>query len=173
MGQWNFVNPPLLPFVCGHCFVFSNWGCEMLSGYNWLSVNHDFWDVFWFAEVVHVFTNEPDPCDTCLDPSFCICRCNGCIIARFMNNQISMQRGVELQGFQQPGSDERDQTWLCGNQWMGSTHSDCVFAHLWFGITRDIFTSDLESVEWRVHTTVRLCQIFKYPREIISPSFER
>lgn len=71
----------------------------MLMGFNWLSANHDFWNVFSLTEVVHVLSNEPDPCDTFVDTSFCICRFNGCVIAYFMNNRIDMLRRVELRAF--------------------------------------------------------------------------
>lgn len=74
-----------------------------------------------------------------------------------MNNQISMQRGVKLRGFQQPNGvlvrDERDQTQLCRNQRPGSTerhqstHRLCVCSRLICDHTGH-FTSDLQSVEW-------------------------
>lgn len=67
----------------------------MLLHLHGLSVIH----VFCLIEAEDAFSNEPDPCDTSLDPRSCICRFNGCVIACFMNNQISMQRGVKLLAF--------------------------------------------------------------------------
>lgn len=41
------------------------------------------------SQVADVFGNEPNSRETFANPGFCICNFNGCVIACFMNNQIS------------------------------------------------------------------------------------
>ncbi len=156
------------PFASGHYFVLRCWGPEMSLGFNWLSVSHDLG--MCLGEVLDVLSNEPEPCDAFVDPGFCICRFNGCIIARFMNNQISMQRGVKLRAFSSQtacwfwweGSDPvmwKPATELCRetSKRVGLPSSD-FWSHGALYLCSGVCGV---RVLHMLHTTVPLCRIFK------------
>lgn len=60
--RWSFCEPLNIAM-----FVATNLssGVKMSKDFNWLSVSLDFVMHFLLTEVVDVFNNEPDPCDTC------------------------------------------------------------------------------------------------------------